>query len=357
MAYHMAAMAGLGAAQGMMGGKQAAEASQQPTQTWLDPSSELGGYDTLRGYQDYMDPGMVMGNYDQFMQKALGGGGVGKVPGGGLNMKKFSKMLGNWMPEEDEYTKRVRAAEYMDFAQDPMYQARLQATQQENQESFEQQLGQNLSSFGGGGDMGMSGARMMSQNRLQDQSEENLMGQLAQMDAAERGMRGQEAMGANQAYQQLRGTGMGVLGQTKAASMQAAAQKYSAAQAAGASRYGSGLQAALGGLTIPSQLGGAGSDMMAQWATGNEKGPEMDKGKAMLGGAAGGAMSGMGMGGMMGGKGGGGNPSIAAPTSNFMGSPVSMAGPTAQSFNLGVPSFNQPTSFGFGDSSQYGWGG
>jgi hypothetical protein len=356
MAYHMAAMAGLGAAQGMMGGKQAADASSQPTQTWLDPSSELGGYDQLRDYQNYMDPGMVMDNYNAVMQKALGGGGV-RGPGGGLNMKKFSNMLANWMPAEDEYTQRVRAAEYMDFADDPYYQARMQAAQQEHQESFEQQLGQNLSSFGGGGDMGMSGARMMSQNRLQDDAGENWAGALAQMDAAERGMRGQEAMSANQAYQDLRGRGITTLGSTKAADLASQASKYGSYVGAQSRNYGAGLNAALQGLMIPSALGGAGSDMMATWATQNEQGPEIDKTKAMLGGAAGGAMSGAGMGGMMGGKGGGGNPSIAAPTSNFMGSPVSMAGPTAQSFNLGTPTFNQPTSFGFGDPSQYEWGG
>lgn len=157
--------------------------------------------------------------------------------------------------------------------------------------------------------MGMGGAHMMHRARMTDDLGEDWAGALAQMDSAERAMRGGEATAANQAYQQLRSTGMGSLAQVKSSALQAAAQRASARMAASASRYGSGLSAALGGLMIPSQLGGAGSDMMQQWATKNQQGPKVNKGKAMLGGAMGGAMQGMGMGGMMGGgKGGGPKP-------------------------------------------------
>lgn len=253
-----------------------------------------------------------------------GGGGGGK---GGM---KWEKKYGGQNVDYSDYESRVMGEDYMDVSNDPY----LQAQQEYRRGLFDENVAGSrtaaMSPFiQAGGSMGLTGAAMGMQGKMQQGNERDWLGQENEMYMGERDARRQQAIAANQAWSGREGSfdssAIGADSAIKQSKIGAAASRYATDAQYDVGMAGVGAQNSaqkfaqqqalfgMAGTMADKRRQGQGLGGMNLWGTNlNQQLPwqqgfgQMNTTNTtpgqgsqfgnMLGGAAGGAMQGYGMG-------------------------------------------------------------
>lgn len=248
-----AIMAG-SALMGAMGGK-GKHKSQSTTQTsqrtpwnqgWADnawgqyndASNRAGGIDWGPTRDQNRMYRSMMGQYGPGAGGGGGGGMAGNMQGGGRRRgggggggMKWDQKYGGQNVDYSDYEQRVMAPEYMDVASDPY----IQAQQAYRRGLFDENAAGSRTAamapfLQAGGTMGLTGAAMGMQSKMQQANERDWTGQEGAMFMDERNARRQQAMGANQAWSGREGAfdqaAIGGDTNIKTANISAAADRY-----------------------------------------------------------------------------------------------------------------------------------
>ena len=186
--------------------------------------------------------------FDRLINMGRGGGG-----GGGGGNKKYAKQNVDYT----DYERGVLDDSYMDVASDPLIQKQLEYQRGEFDRNAVGSRNAAMSPFlQAGGTMGLTGAAMGMQGKMQQQNERDWLGQENQMYLGERGQRRGERQAANQVWSGREST-------YDSSGMAADAQRAAARSAANASMYGSrlGSYASLQGSQMAANASRYGSDM------------------------------------------------------------------------------------------------